>query len=71
MLAVNKNKKQLLSTMSLSNDIKLIITNKDYAQITDNSQITSLEIDSRASNLYSICSNQNLNLDRTIGTIFM
>ena len=70
-LAVNKNKKQLLSTMSLSNDIKLIITNKDYAQITDNSQITSLEIDSRASNLYSICSNQNLNLDRTIGTIFM
>lgn len=70
-LAVNKNKKQLLSTMSLSNDINLIITNKDYAQITDNSQITSLEIDSRASNLYSICSNQNLNLDRTIGTIFM
>jgi len=69
-LAINKNKKNLISLFLKHENIKLILSNKDYNCLNPE-QTLSVLFDQKASDLYSICTNTNLNTDKTVGTLYI
>ena len=69
-LAVNKNKKQLLSTMCKSTKLDLICKNADYDKLSQDQQLSAL-LDQKASDIYAICTGMPLNQDKTFGTLYI
>ena len=68
LLAINKNKKYLLSQIKKSK-VNLISTNKEYLTLTK-TQKEIIDIDLNASNIYNLIMSNINNNDKKIGTIF-
>lgn len=68
-LAIQKNNKFLISNAN-KRKISLIVTNKDYENISAN-QKKIANIDLLASNIYSCITNRPNDLDKKIGTMFL
>ncbi len=69
-LAIKQDKKDILSHFAKQKDISLILSNADYDKLDQNQKI-SMNIDLKASDIYSICTLAPLNSDKTIGTLYL
>ena len=69
LLAINKNNKTFLKNYN-KNKIKIIVTNKDYDILTK-VQKQIIDIDLNASIIYQTIINENSNIDKKIGTLFI
>jgi len=68
-IAIDKNKKELLKSYN-KNKIKLIVTNKDYNELTK-TQSSIINIDLNASDIYQKIIEEPANIDKKIGTLFI
>ncbi|MBQ8425496.1 MAG: nucleotidyltransferase family protein [Clostridia bacterium] len=69
LLAINKNKKGLLRIYN-KNKISIIVTNKDYENLSK-TQIEIINVDLNASDIYQTIINKESNIDKKTGTLFI
>ena len=69
LLAINKREKEILRNFD-KKKISIIVTNADYAKLNKN-QKKIIEIDLRASMIYQTIMEENCNIDKKNGTLFV